>query len=116
MTVSSIHITEEARHLCFARNFLEERVPRLSKAKRIRLGIAAPFILREMARMMLEPSGTLIRRYQIPSAVIREAFMDNPAHKANVQRSVASVVQLCRELRILNRKNAWLWKRLGVGA
>ncbi|HEX2675699.1 MAG TPA: diiron oxygenase [Polyangiales bacterium] len=113
--ISQIHITEEARHLCFAREFLQQRVPQLPTHKRIRLGIAAPFILAEMARMMLEPSGRLIRRYQIPREVIRAAYHDNPKHEANVRESLASVMELCRELKILNRKNAWLWRVLGLG-
>jgi P-aminobenzoate N-oxygenase AurF len=113
--ISQIHVTEEARHLCFARRFLQERVPKLSLPKRVHLGIAAPVILSQMASMMLEPSRGMILRYQIPREVIREAFTDNPKHRASVQQSLASVMQLCRELRILHRRNAPLWRGLGLG-
>ena len=36
--MSQIHITEEARHLCFARSFLREHVPELTPRKRAAAG------------------------------------------------------------------------------
>jgi hypothetical protein len=114
--ISQIHVTEEARHLCFARNFLEQRVPRLAKWKRIVLGFAAPVILSNMAKMMLEPSAALIARYDIPAQVVDEAFRKNATHAQNVRDSLSSVRSLCIDLRILNRKNAWFWRSLGLHA
>jgi hypothetical protein len=63
---------------------------------------------------MLQPSPSLIRRYGIPAEVIDEAFTRNPAHRKTVQDSLASVIELCRELRVLNRHNAWWWRSLGL--
>jgi hypothetical protein len=112
--ISQIHVTEEARHLCFARNFLEQRVPSLPKWKRMVLGFAAPVLLSIMARMMLEPSASLIARYRIPKSVVDEAFRKSPTHALNVRESLASVRELCGALRIHNRKNAWFWRRVGL--
>jgi hypothetical protein len=112
--ISQIHVTEEARHLCYARHFLEQRVPRLPWHKKLVLGIAAPFILAEMAKMMLQPSPNMVREYQIPRQVIAETFTKNPVHRQSVRDSLSSVVELCKELGILNRQNAWLWRALGV--
>ena len=113
--IMQIHITEEARHLCFARNYLEQRVPKLGWFARLRLQVMIPFILGEMARMMLEPSRGMIRRFSIPSSVVREAYKNNPDHKKRVRESLASVAKLCIELGLINKLSLALWRWVGLG-
>jgi hypothetical protein len=113
--IMQIHITEEARHLCFARNYLQRTVPQLSAFKKLRLRVALPVLLGIMAKMMLQPSSAMIRRYEIPSSVIREAYDDNPEHKRKVRASLASVAKLAIELELLRPRDVWLWRRQGLG-
>ena len=113
--VMQIHITEEARHLCFARNYLQRTVPGLPGYKKLRLRLALPVLLGIMARMMLQPSSAMIRRYQIPASVIREAYDDNADHKRKVRGSLASVAKLAIELDLLRPQDVWLWRRQGLG-
>jgi hypothetical protein len=113
--IMKIHITEEARHVCFARQYLHRNVPELSWPKRQALSYAVPVILGEMASMMLEPGPGMIRRFRIPPEVIREAYTDNRDHKQRVRASLASVARLCSELDLLDEGNAWFWKSRGLG-
>jgi hypothetical protein len=113
--IMQIHVTEEARHLCFARNYLEQRGPKLGWFARLRLMVAVPFILGEMARMMLEPSRGMIARFQIPASVVREAYKDNAEHKRRVRESLAGVAKLCVELGLLDRWSVGLWRWVGLG-
>lgn len=113
--VMQIHITEEARHLCFARNYLQRTVPTLSAFKKWRLRLAIPVLLGTMARMMLQPSSAMIARYNIPASVIREAYDANPDHKRKVRASLASVAKLAIELDLLRPSDIWLWRRQGLG-
>ena len=113
--VMQIHITEEARHLCFARNYLEQRVPKLGWFARLRLMIAVPFILGAMARMMLEPSRSMIRRFSIPASVVREAYKKNPEHKRRVRESLAGVAKLCIELGLIKKWSVGFWRFMGLG-
>lgn len=113
--IMQIHITEEARHLCFARNYLHRNVPTLSFLKKAQLAVMVPFILGAMARLMLEPSPTMIKRYQIPADVIRAAYTNNPKHKQTVRDSLRSVADLCIELKLTDWRTAWLWQLLGLG-
>jgi len=53
-----IHVTEEARHLSFARQYLRTNVPTLSRRRRHAISIQAPFILAEMASVMMRPPRT----------------------------------------------------------
>jgi hypothetical protein len=113
--IMQIHITEEARHLCFARHYLQQNVPSLRWHQRLRLSVMIPFILSEMARMMLQPSAAMVRRFGIPPEVIREAYTKNREHHRRVRASLQSVADLCIELGLLGRRNVWLWRVLGLG-
>jgi hypothetical protein len=113
--VMQIHITEEARHLCFARNYLQRAVPGLSAFKKWRLRVALPVLLGTMARMMLQPSSSTITRYQIPDSVIREAYTHNADHKQKVRASLAGVAKLAIDLDLLRPSDIWLWRRQGLG-
>src|SRR5207244_1442732 len=75
--IMRIHVTEEARHLSFARNYLKTNVPRLSRRKRFALAVQTPFILGSMAQLMLKPSPEIVKTYGIPKDVLREAYDHN---------------------------------------
>jgi hypothetical protein len=108
--VSQIHVTEEARHLSFARLYLRRNVPRLSKAKKVMLQVRTPLILGQMSQMMMRPSPGLVRKYGIPRAVLREAYTDNPLHRERTAEAVAKVRNLCIELGIVTPRTVKLWK------
>jgi hypothetical protein len=108
--IMRIHVTEEARHLSFARHYLKHTVPGLSRRRRARLAIAAPLILGTMAQMMLKPSRQLIARYQIPRTVIAEAYTRSPRHRAETAASLSKVRNLCTELGLTRSPYRALWR------
>ena len=110
--IMRIHVTEEARHLSFARHYLKHTVPGLPRRRRVRLAVAAPLILGTMAQMMLKPSGQLVARYQIPRAVIAEAYTRNPRHRAETAASLGKVRKLCSELGLTRPPYRMLWRLL----
>jgi hypothetical protein len=112
--VSEIHVTEEVRHISFARALLRDRVPRLSRLDMFRLRIGVPTILGFMARIMTEPSPQIVSEYAIPRAALAEAYHRNAEHKEHVRNSLADVVELCRELGVLTPRSVWLWRRAGL--
>jgi hypothetical protein len=112
--IMQIHVTEEARHLSFARHFLRLRVPELSWLRRAQLSFRVPLILAEMARLMMEASPDIVRTYTIPPEVVREAYRDNPDHRRRMLASLAKLRRLCVELEIVNRPSLLLWKQFGL--
>lgn len=113
--IARIHITEEARHLSFARNYLKVTVPKLGWAARQVLAFGAPIILGVMAGLMLRPSDSFIRRFEIPDDVVREAF-DSSEHKARTAASLSKVRRLCGELGLLHPPARLLWQAFGIWA
>ena len=110
--IMRIHVTEEARHLSFARHFLRAKAPGLSLPSRLWLGAGAPVILSVMARMMLKPSPQLVRKYGIPRQVIRAAYTRNPAHRAESLASMRRVRTLCADMGLMTAGYRRVWRAL----
>jgi hypothetical protein len=109
-----IHVTEEARHLSFARHYLKRTVPQLSRIRRAELAIGAPLILGSMAQLMLKPSPNLVKRYSIPPEVVKEAYDDNPRHRTETIASLGKVRKLCEDLGLVRWPYSVLWRKLGL--
>jgi hypothetical protein len=113
--IMRIHVTEEARHLSFARHYLKQQVPKLSRVRRAQLASRAPMILAAMAQMMLRPSRQIVAAYAIPKEVLDEAYTHNPDHRAATIESLQKVRRLCDELGLLTPGYRRLWRALGLG-
>ena len=109
-----IHVTEEARHLSFARHYLKLRAPEIGAVRRMVLGIGTPIILGVMAQQMMRPSRSMIRRYSIPREVVREAYTDNPDHAQRTKDALRKVRRLGEEIGIVNAMTKPIWKLLGI--
>jgi len=108
--VCQIHITEEARHLSFARLYLRRNVPKLGPIKKKMLQIRTPLILGQMSQMMMRPSPQIVRRFAIPADVLREAYTTNPMHRVRTAEAVTKVRKLCQELDVVTPGTVKLWK------
>jgi hypothetical protein len=110
--IMRIHVTEEARHLSFARQYLRTNVPTLSRRQRALIAIQAPIILYTMAGVMMRPPKDLVRRYDIPKDVLREAYPRDGAAAQAVRDSLRKVRELLVELGLVGPVATRLWKRL----
>ena len=114
LRIMQIHVTEEARHLCFARHYLKRNVPHLGPARRLALSVLTPVILAVMAQRMMQPSGQIVRQYGIPGAVVDEAYRRSPRHREKTLAALAKVRELCRELGLLTPVSTRVWQLLGI--
>jgi len=112
--IMQIHVTEEARHLCFARHYLRQKVPHLGSVRRLALSVMTPVVLAIMAQLMMQPSRQIIRQYRIPAAVIDEAYRLNPRHREKTLAALAKVRDLCGELGLLTPVSTPVWQVLGI--
>jgi hypothetical protein len=112
--IMRIHVTEEARHLSFARHYLKRTVPQLSSFRRAQLAVQAPLILGQMAQLMLKPSPQIVARYNIPQHVIDVAYTNNDRHHRETLASLGKVKKLCAELGLLKPPYTTLWTKLGL--
>jgi hypothetical protein len=112
--IMQIHVTEEARHMSFARHTLRMRVPELSSSRRWRLGLCVPLILGVMGKMMMEASPQIAREYNIPREVVDAAYRKNPIHGARIHEASNKLFGLCQELGLVNRWSLRLWKAMRI--
>jgi hypothetical protein len=68
--------------------------------RRHALALRAPFILGQMAGMMLKPTPEIVKAYGIPKAVLREAY-SSPEARQGVWDSLRKVRQLLTDLRLV---------------
>jgi hypothetical protein len=111
--ISQVHITEEARHLAFARAYLRHHVPRLGRIARRLLQLRTPILLGQMASVMMQPPQSMIRRYAIPKQVLRDAYR-TPAARAQRIAALRRPHALCVELGIAAAPCDRLWRWMGI--
>lgn len=92
--ILQIHVTEAARHMCFARRYLQEHLPRLSPARTRLLRLVVPVILHGSESALSLPRAPLIRQFQIPRAVVRAAFGPGSAHREQMRQVAQPVYAL----------------------
>jgi hypothetical protein len=112
--IMRIHVTEEARHLSFARQYLRSNVPTLGRRQRHAIAIQAPLILAEMASVMMRPPRSLVREYRVPKDVIAEAYGPGSPSRDATRDSLWKVRNLLTELGLITPPAKQLWKTFGI--
>jgi hypothetical protein len=113
--IMQIHVTEEARHVCFAHKYLATHLPRLSRLRRLHLQLMAPIVTSQTARLMLRPPLSYTRQLGIPDSVMREVWR-SAAYREFFANAVRPLCETHRELGLLTARNAPLYALLGLDA
>jgi P-aminobenzoate N-oxygenase AurF len=111
--IMRIHVTEEARHISFARQYLKRTVPRLGFSRRRALGACAPLLFGIMSRLMCFPPSTLVRTYRVPRSQLRKALRSETGRQL-LRDSVAKPRTLCAELGLVNPIERVAWRLMGI--
>jgi len=112
--IMRIHVTEEARHLSFARQYLRHHVPQLPARRRLALSVQAPVVLSTMASVMMRPPRHLVREYEIPAGVIRQTYGRGTPSRQQVRESLRKVRALLVELGLVTSVSKRLWRALDI--
>jgi hypothetical protein len=84
--IMRIHVSEEARHLSFSRQWLATHHRRARLPGRVLTALGAPLIVYVMMRLTLLPARDTIRRFRIPRSARRQAYR----HDAEGRRFAAA--------------------------
>ena len=113
--IMRIHVTEEARHLSFARHLLKRGIADLSRPRRMVLAHAAPLVLAEMSKAMLGLPDYIVEEYNIPQSFVEE-YSRRPENIEGRHDALAKLRKLLGECGLLTPSAEKLWKRLGLAA
>jgi hypothetical protein len=111
--IMRIHITEEARHLSYARRSLVEGAPRLRWHRRHALAVVAPLLLALEAHLMLVPPREIGRECGVPRRVVRQAFRSPRGRKA-LRDSLAETRRVVRDAGLMTPAGKLAWKLVRV--
>ena len=104
-----IHVTEEARHISFARHYIRREVPRMGPVRRTTLSIAMPIIMMIGARLMLDDYSNMRREFNIPRKVMRSAYK-TPENRKRYADSISKVRSFCGQVGLMGRSGTTAWK------
>ena len=111
--IMRIHVTEEARHIAFARHYLRRQVPRLNRLRRFQLAIAAPVIFGTMARLMAFPSPHTARSFGVPRKDLRRALRSAKGRRL-LREVSAGPRKFCVELGLVRFPARIVWRLMGI--
>jgi P-aminobenzoate N-oxygenase AurF len=111
--IMRIHVTEEARHVSFARHSLRRIVPRLGPVRRRLLAVHVPLLMAAMTDLMLAPQADLRRHSRMPRSAARQARR-SPEGRQLMSDSVRKIRELCDELGLMTRPARALWRTLAL--
>jgi hypothetical protein len=107
--VNKIHVTEEARHVRYAREELMRIMPRTNAAERVYARYASARIAFVVARNLIHRD--VYRSVGIDPKVGRKAALANPHHREMLRWSARKLVPFLREQGIIGGPTEVLWRK-----
>lgn len=110
--VSRIHVVEEARHVSFAKAYLEQELPKINGVRLAIARLIAPFTVKVIADAMVHPGP-----FDALSIVGGEAAArNNPLHSARIQRDLEQLVGFLERIGLITETTRPLWESRGLVA
>jgi predicted metal-dependent hydrolase len=112
--VMQIHVAEEARHISFAHEYLQQRSQEYGRAQRFVLSLAMPVIMRVLCDVIMKPTRQMRKDLDIPRSVIRDLYWRNPKSEKLLSDTFGDVRMLATEMGLMNRTSRPVWRALGI--
>ena len=113
--VMQIHIAEEARHIGFAHQYLEQHVAELGPLKRQFVAMTFPLIMRLLCDVIMVPPAQARRDMGIPEEVAKEIWWDSEHSSKTLRDMFTDVRMLADDLGIRrNPIHRLMWKISGI--
>ncbi|BBF99970.1 MULTISPECIES: AurF N-oxygenase family protein [Pseudonocardia] len=107
--INKIHVTEEARHVRYAREELQRIMPKTNAAQRSLARNETAAIAFVVARNLIHPE--VYRSVGIEPSVGRKIARANPHHREMLRWSARKLVPFLREQGVIGGPSELLWKR-----
>lgn len=112
--IMQIHVAEEARHISFAHEYLEQRSRHYGRLQRFALSLALPVIMRMLNDVIMKPTRQMQKDCNIPKEVMRDLYWKNPKSEKLLRDTFADVRSLASQMGLMNRISRRLWRWLGI--
>jgi hypothetical protein len=108
--MARIHVTEEARHIAFARTFLEEAWPQLDAISKAGAVVTTPLAVRAITDALVNPA--VYRTLGLAGGY--EAARANVHHRARVQRDLRELIGFLARVGAIPSAARPAWHALGL--
>ncbi|MGK2867390.1 MAG: AurF N-oxygenase family protein [Mycobacterium sp.] len=108
--VMAIHVAEEARHISFAHQYLQKRVPTLRRRQRWILSLFVPLTMRILCSAIIVPPRAFWKEFDIPRSVRKELFFKAPESKKMLRDMFSDVRMLCHDTGLMNPLAKLIWR------
>ncbi len=112
--VLRIHVTEESRHVSYARVSVARDVPKLGPVRRQLLAAAAPLVFAFLARMMFVPPKAMATAVGVDHEVFTDAYR-TPYGREFLADAVGKSRKLANEVGLMTPIGKRLWNACGIG-
>jgi hypothetical protein len=113
--IMDIHVSEEARHISFAQEYLEQVVPKMSPRQKKTLAVAYPMTMRLAADIIMKPSKEARGAMGIPEDIAKEVWWDSDFSRQFLSELFPRARGLADRLGLRDSKlGRAAWKRLGI--
>jgi hypothetical protein len=112
--VMQIHIAEEARHIGFAHQYLEQHVPQLDPVRKTILAVLFPLVMRGLCDVIMVPTKRALRDMGIPEEVAKEIWWDSESSRKTLRDMFTDVRMLADELGLRHPATRLLWKAMRI--
>jgi hypothetical protein len=112
--IMQIHIAEEARHIGFAHQFLENHVPQLGRLNKALLAAVFPVIMRMLCDVIMVPSKQALHDMGVPEDVAKEIWWDAPESRKTLRDMFSDVRMLADGLGLRGRLPRLIWKAMKI--
>ncbi len=110
--IAKLHVSEEARHVNFAKTYLTEALPTLSEAERREVADIAPASVAVVADLSVDPA--VYEHMGIDNGA--ELARANPYHQATIHTGLAKLTAFLTELGVIDDLHRSAWSDAGLVA
>lgn len=108
--IARLHVLEEARHVSFAKTYLNEVWPQLADEERIAIADAAPGLVAAVAEFSIDPE--VFEHLGIEDGAV--AARENPYHRAVIIEGLAKLTGFLADLGVIHDERRPTWASLGL--
>ncbi|MDN5932993.1 MAG: diiron oxygenase [Pseudonocardia sp.] len=110
--INRIHVTEEARHVRYAREELARLMPRLTAHQRRLVRALTPVVSFVVIRSLIHPG--VYACVGLDPVAARRVARANPCHRDTIAWSARKLMPFLREVGVVGGPLGWVWRRAGL--
>ena len=112
--IMQIHIAEEARHIGFAHQYLEQHMPEMGFVKKQAMKVIFPVLMRVLCDVIMVPSKQAREDMGIPDEVAKEIWWDSEESRKRLRDMFGDVRMLADNVGVRDRFSKVLWRVMGI--